>query len=278
MRQRLDKLLVERGLAPSREAARETIEQGRVRVAGFVHDKPASMVSPDAQVEVLPSREGGEGEWVSRGAHKLLKGFGLWEIDPIGWSCIDIGASTGGFTQVMLRHGAARVASVDVGYGQLAWVLRNDPRVEVHERTNARYLTPEEIGWQADLLTVDASFISLRLLLPTLEKLIRDGGLIVALVKPQFEVGRAKIGKGVVRDPALHLEVLEGLHEFVREKTDLRVKGATFSPIRGPEGNIEFIFLMDLRKNMDELYESPDFDKLVLEAHERLGRTDEVSG
>lgn len=271
MRLRLDKLLVERGLVSSREAARETIEGGRVRVAGFVLDKPASMVSPDAQVAVLPVSEDEEGDWVSRGAHKLLKGLDTGGIDLTGLSCIDIGASTGGFTQVMLRRGAARVASVDVGYGQLAWVLRNDPRVQVHERTNARYLTPEDIGWIADFLAIDASFISLRLLLPTLRKLIREDGRIVALVKPQFEVGRAKIGKGVVRDPALHLEVLRGLYEFVCAKTDLCVEGATFSPIRGPEGNIEFIFLMDLCKDADELRECPDFDKLVLEAHEHLG-------
>ena len=272
IRLRLDKLLVERGLVPSREAAREAIEGNMVRVAGFVQNKPASMVPVDVSVEL--QRPSGETEdaWVSRGAHKLLKGLDTWNIDPAGWSCIDIGASTGGFTQVMLRRGAARVAAVDVGYGQLAWILRNDPRVQVHERTNARRLRQEDIGWYADLLTVDASFISLRLLLPVFESLLRNEGFVIALVKPQFEVGRAKIGKGVVHDPALHVEVLQGLYAFLNERTNLRLKTATFSPIRGPEGNIEFIFLMDLLRNVCDdanvLQETPDFDKLVHEAHE----------
>ncbi len=271
-RLRLDKLLVERGFVPSREAAREAIEQGMVRVAGFVQNKPASMVPVEASVELQRSSSDTGDAWVSRGAYKLLEGLDTWNIDPTGWSCIDIGASTGGFTQVMLRRGAARVAAIDVGYGQLAWILRNDPRVHVHERTNARYLRQEDIGWCADLVTVDASFISLRLLLPVFENLLRDKGLAIALVKPQFEVGRAKIGKGVVHDPALHLEVLQGLYAFLNEKTNLRLKAATFSPIRGPEGNIEFIFLMDLLLNVrDDAYvlqERPDFDKLVLNAHE----------
>lgn len=271
-RLRLDKLLVERGLVPSREAAREAIEQGIVRVAGFVQSKPASMVPVEASVSLVCSSMNADDAWVSRGAHKLLKGLDHWNIDPTGWSCIDIGASTGGFTQVLLRRGAARVAAVDVGYGQLAWILRNDPRVQVRERTNARYLSPEDIGWQADLITADASFISLRLLLPVFENLLKDEGLAIALVKPQFEVGRTKIGKGVVRDPVLHVEVLQGLCAFLNEKTRLRLRAATFSPIRGPEGNIEFIFLMDFLRNARDdanvLQERPDFDKLVLEAHE----------
>lgn len=276
IRLRLDKLLVSRGLAPSREAAREAIERGSVRVAGFVLNKPASLVPNDAAVEILDASDADA--WVSRGAHKLLKGLDTWGIDPTGWRCIDVGASTGGFTQVLLRRGAVKVAAVDVGYGQLAWVLRNDPRVQIHERTNARGLTPEDIGWRAELLTADASFISLRLLFPAMERLIEPGGLIIALVKPQFEVGRAKIGKGVVRDPALHAEVLLGLRDFLNEKTNLSLKDATFSPIRGPEGNIEFIFLIELlssscgtgdsRNEEDLLRKSPDFDKLVYEAHD----------
>jgi len=271
-RLRLDKLLVARGLAPSREAAREMIEDGRVSAGGFVLSKPASLVSSEAALEL--TGEAPEESWVSRGAYKLIKGLDAWGVDPAGLSCIDIGASTGGFTQVLLRRGAARVAAVDVGYGQLAWVLRNDPRVQLHERTNARTLTTEMIGWKGDLLTVDASFISLRLLLPSLENLVRGGGLIIALVKPQFEVGREKIGRGVVRDPALHLEVLVKLREFLYEHTGLRLRGADFSPIRGPEGNIEFIFLAEAGARAldgeDEVREASDFDKLVQEAHEFL--------
>lgn len=271
-RLRLDKLLVERGLASSRESAREAIERGLVEVSGFVQTKSASMVPVDVRVEMKRPSDETDGAWVSRGAFKLLKGLDTWRIDPTGWSCIDVGASTGGFTQVLLRRGAARVAAVDVGYGQLAWVLRNDPRVQVHERTNARYLSPQNIGWRADLITVDASFISLRLLLPVFENLLLDRGLAIALLKPQFEVGRAKIGRGVVRDPSLHLEVLRGLYAFLNERTKLRLMGATFSPIRGPEGNIEFIFLLNVlpsaREGANEPRESPDFEKLIFEAHE----------
>lgn len=269
---RLDKLLVQRNLAPSRESAREMIERGMVRVAGLIQSKPASMVHPDAHIEVNLSPEEGGGSWVSRGALKLLKGLDTWKINPTGWNCIDVGASTGGFTQVLLRRGAARVAAVDVGYGQLAWILRGDPRVQIHERTNARYLSPDDIGWKADLITVDASFISLRMLLPRFENLLNDAGLVIALVKPQFEVGRAKIGKGVVRDPALHAEVLRVLHAFLNERTELRLMAATFSPIRGPEGNIEFIFLLNLSPNErvgeSVLQEETDFDKMILQAHE----------
>ncbi|MDR3331137.1 MAG: TlyA family RNA methyltransferase [Synergistaceae bacterium] len=191
-----------------------------------------------------------EPRWVSRGAYKLIKGLEEWGIDPSGWSCVDIGASTGGFTQVLLSRGALRVAAVDVGYGQLAWQLRNNPRVALFERTNARYVTSDDIGWAADMLTVDASFISLRLLLPNLQWLIKDNGIIIALVKPQFEVGRQKVGRGVVLDPALHLEVLDTLADFIRKETALALSGATYSPIRGPEGNIEFIFFMIKRVDL----------------------------
>lgn len=270
---RLDKLLVEKGLAASREAAKELIAGGRVKVSGFLQQKSASMVSPDAVIELLT--DGDECRWVSRGAYKLLKGLETWNIDPTGCDCVDIGASTGGFTQVLLAHGARRVAAVDVGYGQLAWVLRNDPRVTPFERTNARYLTPDEIGWTADLLTADASFISLRLLLPAMQKLIRNRGIMVTLVKPQFEVGRANVGKGVVRDPSLHLDVLRNLAAFMRAETSLDLLGATHSPIKGPEGNIEFIFY--LRRNdersegdADETCECPptlDFGEVVRAAH-----------
>lgn len=268
MLQRLDKLLVHKGLVSSREAAKELIMQGCVSVSGFVQQKPASMVSSDALLEIRPLHGDTDcASWVSRGAHKLLKGLDTWRIDPAGWRCVDIGASTGGFTQVLLSRGAAQVAAVDVGYGQLAWILRNDPRVLVMERTNARYLTPDDIGWPADLVTTDASFISLRLLLSILEKLLSSDGKMLVLVKPQFEVGRDKVGKGVVKDPALHMDVLRNLDAFIGAETGLFLEGATFSPIRGPEGNIEFIFLLG---RADTRGEPVDFAALVAEAHENI--------
>lgn len=263
---RLDKLLVERGLAPSRDAAKELITGGAVKVSGFSHDKPASMIPRDASIEVARSDDGER--WASRGAHKLIKGLDTWGIDPCGKFCTDIGASTGGFTHVLLSRGAARVAAVDVGYGQLAWELRNDERVKVMERTNARHVTPDEIGWLATLLTVDASFISLRLLLPNLQTLTAQGGTIVALVKPQFEAGRGRTSKGVVRDPEQHVEILETVTRFVRDETELELIGATYSPIRGPEGNIEFIFYM--KKTNGEASGDIDFRALVNEAHEKI--------
>ena len=271
---RLDRLLVERGLASSREEAKELIAGGRVSVSGFLQAKPASMFPPDAALAVL--RDEAEPRWVSRGAHKLLKGLDEWGIEVEGLRCVDVGASTGGFTQVLLSRGAARVAAVDVGYGQLAWQLRNDKRVQVLERTNARHLTAEEIGWTADLLVADASFISLRLLLPNLQRLVTENGSIIALVKPQFEAGRARAGKGVVRDGAVHLEVLRELAAFVERETELRLAGTTYSPIRGPEGNIEFIFYLKkgrpdpARNGAENCAEAADpFPAIVAEAHER---------
>lgn len=268
-RRRLDKVLVDRGLAASREAARELITGRRVKVSCLLLTKPASMVDPEASIDVISSDH--DGHWVSRGAYKLLKGLEEWGVVPDGLRCIDIGASTGGFTQVLLSRGAARVAAVDVGYGQLAWSLRNDERVLVMERTNARYLTRDEIGWSADLLTVDVSFISLRLLLPALEGLLTKNGRIIALVKPQFEVGRGKVGKGVVRDPGLHLDVLCGLDAFISDRLALALTGATFSPIRGPEGNIEFLFMLSEKRSSRK--EPIDFPALVMKAHENFNDT-----
>lgn len=264
---RLDKLLVERGVSVSREAAKELILSGKVRVSGFLQEKPASLCAADAHVEVdVPADEA---RWVSRGAYKLLRGLDVFGVDPAGWDCVDIGASTGGFTQVLLERGARRVAAVDVGYGQMAWSLRNDLRVRLLERTNARFVDVDAIGWRADLLTVDASFISLRLLLPNLQELLADNGAMIALVKPQFEVGRERVGRGVVRDPALHVEVLENVAAFVRERTRLSLAGATYSPIRGPEGNIEFIFFLTAASPVLSGEAAPEnFESLVREAHE----------
>lgn len=237
---RLDRLLVDRGLARSREAAREMIEAGRVRVRGVVRGKAASQADAADPIDVEPAADGCR--WVSRGAHKLIRALGSFRVDPSGLDCIDIGASTGGFTQVLLSRGAARVAAVDVGFGQLAWELRNDPRVSVFERANARYITADEIGFEAALLTVDASFISLRLLLPNLERLVSDGGSIIALVKPQFEAGRGGAPKGVVRSASVRAEALGAVVAFARERTSLALTAADWSPIKGPKGNVEFLF------------------------------------
>ena len=269
---RLDKALVEDGYTDSRIHAQELIKGGNVRVAGFVVDKPASLLPEGAKIEV----EMGTRVWVSRGAYKLLKGLETWNIDPMGSSCIDIGASTGGFTDVLLSKGAQRVAAVDVGYGQLAWKLRQDPRVIVYERTNARYISEETIGWQADLIVSDASFISLRLLIPTLQRLLKVAGEMILLVKPQFEVGRERVGRGVVRDPLLHLDVLLELSCFIAQSTALVLKGATYSPIRGPEGNIEFLFYLKGQngESMDENKEKIEinFKNLVEEAHQSVSQ------
>ena len=235
---RLDKFITDRKLAASRTAAQNYIEEGRVTVGGVTITKAASMVPQDASVKI----DAPEREWVSRGAYKLLKAIESFAIKADGRRCVDIGASTGGFTEVLLANGAAKVYAVDVGYGQLAWKLRGDPRVAVLERTNARNLTLEMIdGEKADIVVSDASFISITLLLPKMEELLKEDGLMAVLVKPQFEAGREKVGKkGVVRDPAVHLEVLEHFLEHAKESR-FTVLGLTYSPIRGPEGNIEYL-------------------------------------
>lgn len=262
---RLDKLIVERQLLESRTLAQNYIEEGRIKLDGIIIKKPASMVPFDSCITV----DAPEKEWVSRGAHKLIKGLDHFEIDPSGDTCIDIGASTGGFTDVLLSRGANRIYAVDVGYGQLAWKLRNDARVVVMERTNARYLTAEMLDRQkADIIVSDASFISLKLLLKPLEKLLKDEGLMVVLVKPQFEVGKRKVGRGVVQDPQLHEETLSDLAAFIDTETGLILLNATYSPIRGPEGNIEFLFLLGLKNNTTMKHANIDFRELVQEAHE----------
>ncbi len=235
-RVRLDQLLVERGLVESRAKAQALIRAGKVRVAGRVIDKPGTQVPPEAELEIeRPPR------YVSRGGEKLEAALKAFKVDPKGKVCLDIGSSTGGFTDCLLQHGAARVHAVDVGKGLLHWKLRNDPRVVVHEGVNARYLRFEEIGEPVDLVTVDVSFISLRLVLPPVKPIVRPEGDVIALVKPQFEAGREKVGKGgVVRDPAVHREVLEGIVGFVERKLGWSVAGAIRSPLLGPAGNVEF--------------------------------------
>jgi len=262
---RLDKLIVDRQILESRTLAQNYIEEGRVKLDGMIINKPASMVSFDSCITV----DAPEKEWVSRGAHKLIKGLDHFGIDPSGDTCIDIGASTGGFTDVLLSRGAKKVFAVDVGYGQLAWKLRNDAKVVVMERTNARYLTAEMLdGEKADIIVSDASFISLKLLFKPLENLLKNEGLMVVLVKPQFEVGKKKVGRGVVKDPQLHEETLSDLATFIDTETGLFLLNATYSPIRGPEGNIEFLFLLGSKNNTIMKHANIDFRKLVQEAHE----------
>ena len=234
---RLDVLLTERGLLDSRQKAQATIMSGIVFVNGQRVDKVGTAVSNDALIEI----RGTTLPYVSRGGLKLEKAMQTFPLTLTGKICADIGASTGGFTDCMLQNGAKKVYAVDVGYGQLDWKLRNDARVVCMERTNARYLTHEEIPEELDFASVDVSFISLKLIFPALYGLLREGGEIACLIKPQFEAGREKVGKkGVVRDPAVHLEVLE--HFLIHAKENhFTVLGITYSPIRGPEGNIEYL-------------------------------------
>ena len=237
MKKRLDILLCEKGLAESRQKAQALIMAGDVFVDGQKAGKAGMPTDGSAAIEV----RGSTLRYVSRGGLKLEKAMAEFPISLAGKTAADIGASTGGFTDCMLQNGAEKVYAVDVGYGQLAWKLRNDPRVVCLERTNARYLTREQIPVPLDFASVDVSFISLKLILPALRPLLAGTGETVCLVKPQFEAGRELVGKkGVVRDRLVHLQVLE---QFLRHavQADFTVRGLTFSPIRGPEGNIEYL-------------------------------------
>ena len=234
---RLDVALTQRGLAESRQKAQALIMAGEVYVNGQKETKAGAPVKEEDALEV----RGKALPYVSRGGLKLEKAMQVWPIDLKGAVCADIGASTGGFTDCMLQNGARLVYAVDVGYNQLDWRLRTHPQVVCMERTNARYLTAEQIPEPLDFFSVDVSFISLSLILPALRPLIREGGQAVCLVKPQFEAGKEKVGKhGVVRDPAVHLEVLERFLDHAAQ-SDFTVKDITFSPIKGPEGNIEYL-------------------------------------
>ena len=235
-KKRVDLLLVERGLADTRQKAQAVIMAGQVYTGERRCDKPGLTLEEDSPLEVR-----GGLRYVSRGGLKLEKAMEVFPITLTGCTAADIGASTGGFTDCMLQNGANRVYAVDVGYGQLAWSIRNDPRVVCLERTNARYLTREQIPEPLGFASIDVSFISLGLILPALRPLMAQGGQVAALVKPQFEAGREKVGKkGVVRDQAVHLEVLEHFLDHAAQ-ADFAVLGLDFSPIRGPEGNIEYL-------------------------------------
>jgi len=236
-RKRLDQLLVERGLAESRAKAQALVLAGLVFSGEKRLDKAGTSIADDAALDV----RGQPHPWVSRGGLKLAHALGHFGIDPGGLVAVDVGASTGGFTDVLLAHGAAKVYAVDVGHGQLAWKLRNDPRVVVLERTNARNLTAAAISDAPDMVVCDASFIGLETVLPAVLGLARQGAILVALIKPQFEVGPARVGKGgVVRDPALHEEVCMRISAWL-DRQGWQVAGIEPSPILGPEGNREFL-------------------------------------
>lgn len=260
---RLDVLLVERGFQESRQKAQAAIMSGLVFVNGQRSDKPGTQVAPDAQIEV----RGNALRYVSRGGLKLEKAVEIWPISLQDKICMDVGASTGGFTDCMLQNGAAKVYAVDVGYGQLAWKLRSDGRVVCLERTNARYLTHEQVPEEPDFSSVDVSFISLKLILPTIAGVLRDGGQVVSLIKPQFEAGREKVGKnGVVRDPAVHREVLERFLDNAKE-SGFTVLDLSFSPVRGPEGNIEYLGWLEKGPWLEKDF---DLQALVEESHSAL--------
>ena len=265
MKQRLDVALVERGLILSREKAKVVIMEGLVYVNGQKSDKAGAQVKDDDTIEI----RGETLRYVSRGGKKLEKAMQVFPISLEGCTCIDIGASTGGFTDCMLQNGAKKVYSVDVGYGQLAWSLRTDERVVNLERTNIRYVTEEQIPDLIDFISVDVSFISLTLVLPVAWKLLKDQACMVCLVKPQFEAGKDKVGKkGVVREPQIHKEVIRKVADCA-VGLGFAVKGLDYSPIKGPEGNIEY--LLFLQKTDSEGGLSDEIiNQTVAAAHESL--------
>ena len=267
MKERLDVLLVSQGLAASREKAKAIIMSGNVLVNGQREDKAGTMIDVKAEITV----KGGQLKYVSRGGLKLEKAMSHFDLTLEGRVCMDVGASTGGFTDCMLQNGAVKVYSVDVGHGQLDWKLRNDPRVVCMEKTNIRYVTPEDIDDALDFASVDVSFISLTKILEPARNLLKDGGQMVCLIKPQFEAGREKVGKkGVVRDKAVHLEVVERIVTFALEH-GFSVHHLSYSPIKGPEGNIEYLVHIE-KKETAVKEEGVDPVAVVEAAHAELDK------
>ena len=266
-KQRLDAELVSRGIIQSRERAKAEIMAGKVYVNGQKADKAGELVTPADNIEF----RGEQLKYVSRGGLKLEKAIELYGFRLDGKVCMDVGASTGGFTDCMLQSGASKVYSVDVGYGQLAWNLRQSEKVVNLERTNIRYITKEQVPDTVDFVSIDVSFISLGLVIPVLPPLLADDAMMVCLVKPQFEAGREKVGKhGVVRAPATHIEVLEHAVGFAK-KSGFGIVGIEFSPIKGPQGNIEY--LMVLSRSKPELdISGDDIRKLVESSHDELDK------
>lgn len=269
MKIRLDQYLVQHGLTQSRERAKALIMSGIVFVNEQKVDKAGEMIKEDAKVEV----RGHDIGYVSRGGLKLEKAMQCFPLTPKGKVCMDIGASTGGFTDCMLQNGAVKVYSVDVGHGQLDWKLRNDPRVVCMERTNIRYVVPEDIEERPSFVSIDVSFISLTKVLLPVRNLMEENGEIAALIKPQFEAGREKVGKkGVVRDPAVHKEVIEMVISYAKS-ISFGVRHLEFSPIKGPEGNIEYlVHLVRLPDGVTEEETNVDVDAVVKSAHDTLDK------
>ena len=267
MKERLDVLLVQKGLAPSREKAKTMIMEGNVFVDHQREDKAGTFFDPSVNIEI----HGNTLRYVSRGGLKLEKAMAQFDIALDDKVCMDIGASTGGFTDCMLQNGASKVYAVDVGYGQFAWKLRQDPRVVCMEKTNIRYVTPEDIADALDFASVDVSFISLTKVLGPAKELLKDGAEMVCLIKPQFEAGKEKVGKkGVVRDPAVHIEVIERVMLFA-QSIGFGVLHLDYSPIKGPEGNIEY--LVHIKKNAQTENEEPiDVHAVVAAAHGELDK------
>lgn len=263
VKKRLDVLLTERMYADSRSKAQAIIMSGNVYVDGQKADKPGISYEETVDIEV----RGAVCPYVSRGGLKLEKALRDFGVNPEGYVCSDSGASTGGFTDCLLQQGAKKVFAIDVGYGQLDWKIRSDERVVVMERTNIRYVTPADLGEPLDLSVIDVSFISLKIVLPAIRALLKPTGQVVCLIKPQFEAGRDKVGKkGVVREPATHREVLDGFVALANE-LNFRILGLTYSPVKGPEGNIEFLGHLTLA---DLPGIEPDTAQVVAQAHQAL--------
>ena len=263
MKDRLDVLLVKRGLAESREKAKAVIMSGIVYVDGQKEDKAGQTFADTANIEV----RGSTLKYVSRGGLKLEKAMECFDVSVKDKVCMDIGASSGGFTDCMLQNGAKKVYAVDVGHGQLAWKLRNDTRVVVMEKTNIRYVKPEDIGESIDFASIDVSFISLSKVLPAAYNLLSERGEIVTLIKPQFEAGREKVGKkGVVREKSTHIEVIQNCFAYAKEN-GFFVRELEFSPVKGPEGNIEYLYHLVKSGDVDS---DIDIENVVNTAHEKL--------
>lgn len=268
MKERLDVLLVKRNLAASREKAKAVIMSGNVYVEGQKEDKPGTSFPEEVKIEV----RGHSMPYVSRGGFKLEKALKLFDLTVDGKICTDVGASTGGFTDCMLKNGALKVYAIDVGRGQLDWKLRQDERVVCMEKTNIRYVTPEDIGEAVDFSSVDVSFISLSKVLVPIRNYLKEDGEIAALIKPQFEAGRQKVGKkGVVRDKSTHIEVIETVTGFA-VSNGFHVENLTFSPIRGPEGNIEYLVHLKKCEGTGRVSGQADINKTVDEAFETLAK------
>ena len=265
VKKRLDVLLTEQGYAENRTKAQAIIMSGIVYADGQKADKPGTAYEETVSIEV----RGGACPYVSRGGLKLEKAMATFPVQLEGAICGDIGASTGGFTDCLLQQGARKVFAIDVGYGQLDWKIRSDPRVVVMEKTNIRYVTPEQLGEPLDLSVVDVSFISLKIVLPAIRALLKPTGQVLCLIKPQFEAGREKVGKkGVVREKSTHVEVLQGFVELA-DSLGFHILGLTYSPVKGPEGNIEFLGHLSLN---DVPGICPDVVDVVEQAHAALDK------